>query len=172
MCPGQSLQDGCADRKALKNAPGENLVMGKFLRSSAAWCTLQGLPSSCSVMDNSTHICTWNIFCGFVIYSNGKLDQTIKVEDNSSGMKVSLGTISNMLKKVYFSPWTCALLSVHSFLCPHPSLCSFYLPSSNQWKHSQTTDETICACVCMCNYVCLIMCAAPLEDTVERLKVA
>lgn len=26
--------------------------------------------------------------------------------------------------------------------------------------------------VCVCNYVCLIMCAAPLEDTAEREKVA
>lgn len=28
------------------------------------------------------------------------------------------------------------------------------------YKHSQTADETICACVTVCNYVCLIMCSA------------
>lgn len=30
----------------------------------------------------------------------------------------------------------------------------------------------LCVCVCVFNYVCLILCAAPLEDTAKRLKVA
>lgn len=67
---------------------------------------------------------------------------------------------------VCFSLWSGALLSVHSFLFPLTSLhfASPLLIIENIARLQMRPYVPVC--VCVCNYVCLMMCAAPVEDIV------